>query len=150
MNLLQVLPHYYGNPLWGTRNSTTASIKQQQQNFWLVQVAAQGQGRSGVNCNIIRAHHPNWESGNRDNRVVSRGPPVVPHSPPSLQIVGSKFTPISEQQNQLIALASSLPHSRTNGLDFHLPSSLCDQSRGSRFGSSSGTPSLQLLCDERI
>ncbi|KAF7817642.1 uncharacterized protein G2W53_031611 [Senna tora] len=128
----QVVPQYYGNPLWGSANSlTTTSNKQQHQNFLAVQVGGQGQGRSGVNCNVMRGQYPNWESGRQA---------MVPHSP----VVRSKLTPISEQQQQqLIALASS---SRTNGLDFHLPSSLCDQSRGTRFG----TPSLQLLCDDPI
>lgn len=122
--LLQVrlqLPHY-GNP--------ANSNKQQHQNFWAVQLAAQG--RSAVNCSI---QYPYWQTGRQDSAAfVSRAHPIIPAPPASL---GPKITPTSLQQN-LIA--------RTSGLDFHIPS-ICEENRD-RFGSN-GT-SLQLLCDERI
>ncbi|KAK7283413.1 hypothetical protein RIF29_12912 [Crotalaria pallida] len=136
-------PHYYGSPLSGSHYSSTVSNKQEQQNFWAVQLAA-AQGRSGVNCsNIVRAQYHNWQSGWHDSSAVSSCAQVIlPHSPASL---GSRITSISEQQ--LYALTSSLPPSRTSGLDIHLPA-VYEESRN-RFHSS-GTPSVQLLCDERI
>ncbi|XP_028784684.1 uncharacterized protein LOC114740658 [Neltuma alba] len=67
----QVLPHYYGNSPWVGRNSSTASSnKHQPQSFWAVQVAAQGQGRSGVNCNIMRPQYSKWETGRQDSVVI--------------------------------------------------------------------------------
>ncbi|KAK7351754.1 hypothetical protein VNO77_11425 [Canavalia gladiata] len=139
--------HYYGTPLRGTHYSSTVSYKQQHQSFWAVQLAAQC--GSAVNCSITgRAQYPNWLSGRPDSCAASSCAQVIlPHSPEAL---GSKITSISEQQ--LLTLASSLtPSSRStaNGLGIHLPSSLCEESKG-RFRSSCGTPSLQLLCDERI
>lgn len=123
-------PHYYGTPLCGTQYSSTASYKQQQQSFWAVQLAANG-GSSAVNCNIVRAQYPNWQSGRVESCAVS----------PFAQVISS----ISQQKP--FPLASSLHPSRTIGLDIHLPS-VCEESKG-RFRSS-GTPSLQLLCDERL
>nr|AFK40921.1 unknown [Lotus japonicus] len=124
-------PHYYGTPLCGTQYSSTASYKQQQQSFWAVQLAANG-GSSSVNCNIVRAQYPNWQQNGRvDSCAVS----------PFAQVISS----ISQQKP--LTLASSLHPSRTIGLDIHLPS-VCEESMA-RFRSS-GTPSLQLLCDERL
>ena len=101
-----------------------------------MQVASQG--RSAENHNIVRAqYHPNWQSGRHDSSAAQVI--VPPHAPASLEALGPKITAISEQH--LFALASS----RTNGLDIHLPSA-CEEGRFR----STGTPSLQLLCDERI
>lgn len=140
-------PHYYGSPLSGTHYSSTVSNKQQHQSFWAVHLAAQS--RSAVNCNMVRAQYHNWQGGWHDSSAVSSScaQVMLPHSPASLEALGSKITSISEQQ--LFALASSLPPSRTNGLDIHLPS-VCEESRGRFRNRISGTPSLQLLCDERI
>ncbi|KAG5147287.1 hypothetical protein JHK82_014168 [Glycine max] len=139
----QHLPHYYGTPLRGSHYSSTVSYKQQHQSFWAVQLAAQG-GSSSVNCSIVRAQYPNWQNGRHDSSVPQV---ILPHSPASLETFGSKITSISDQH--LFTLASS--RSRANGQDIHLASSVCEESKG-RFRSSnnSGTPSLQLLCDERI
>lgn len=113
----------------------------------MLQVAADGQGRSGINCNIMGPQYPKWET-ERQGSVVN--PAMIPQSSASLQVVGSKFAPLSEQQQQhFMSLASSLPQSRTSGLNnFVVPPSACEQSRG-RFHSSRGTASLQLLGDER-
>ncbi|XP_019414825.1 PREDICTED: uncharacterized protein LOC109326579 isoform X2 [Lupinus angustifolius] len=134
-------PHYYGSsPLSGTHYSSTISNKQHQ-SFWTVQPATP-QGRS-ADFQLRDSQYHNWQSGwHGSSALSSRAQVIVPHSPEAL---GSKITSISEQQ--LFALASSLPPSRTTGLNIHLPS-VCEESRG-RFHSS-GTPSLQLLCDERI
>ncbi|XP_027353828.1 uncharacterized protein LOC113864389 isoform X2 [Abrus precatorius] len=135
-------PHYYGTPLRGTHYSSTVPYKQQHQSFWAVQVAAQG--GSAVNCSIGRAQYPSWQSG-RHNSCTQL---ILPHSTGSLEAFGSKITSISGQQ--LFTLASSLTppsRSRANGVDIHLPS-LCEEGKG-RFRSS-GAPSLQLLCDERM
>ncbi|KAK4275116.1 hypothetical protein QN277_018251 [Acacia crassicarpa] len=146
----QVLPHYYGNSLWpvGRNGSTASNNKHQQQSFWgVLQVATEGQGRSGINCNTMGPQYPKWENG-RQGSVVN--PAMIPQSSASVQVVGSKFLPISEQHQQhFLSLASSLPQSRTNGLNnFAVPPSACEQSRG-RFHSSRGTASFQLLGDER-
>ncbi|KAE9603533.1 hypothetical protein Lal_00002134 [Lupinus albus] len=135
-------PHYYGSsPLSGTHYSSTLSNKQQHQSFWTVQPATP-QGRS-ADFRLRDFQYHNWQSGwHGSSAVSSRAQFIVPCSP---EAQGSKMTSISEQQ--LFALASSLPPSRTTGLNIHLPS-VCEESRG-RFHSS-GTPSLQLLCDERI
>ncbi|KAE9609438.1 hypothetical protein Lalb_Chr08g0246161 [Lupinus albus] len=136
-------PHYYGGPLSGTDYSSTFSNKQQCQSFWAVQLAAP-QGRSALNCNIVRGQYHNLQSGwHRSSAVSSCSQVIDPHCPEAL---GSKITSISEQQ--LFTLASSLHQSRTNGMNIHLPS-VCEESRG-MFHSSRRTPSLQLLCDERI
>lgn len=149
VRLQQQPPHYYGTPLRGTHYSSTVSYKQQQlqhQSFWAVQVAAQG--GAAVNCSIVRAQYPNWQSGRHDSSSVAShcAQVILPHSPASLEALGSKITSISEQH--LFTLASS--RARANGKDIiHLPPSVCEESKG-RFRSSSGTPSLQLLCDERM
>ncbi|TKY45517.1 hypothetical protein E2542_SST30517 [Spatholobus suberectus] len=148
VRLQQQHPHYYGTPLRGTHYSSTVSYKQQHQSFWAVQLAAQG--GSAVNCSILRAQYPNWHSGSRhDSSVASPcAQLILPHSPASLEALGSKITSISKQH--LFTLTSS--RSRANGQDIHhLPSSVCEESKGRfRSSSSSGTPSLQLLCEERI
>ncbi|KAK7310964.1 hypothetical protein RJT34_08782 [Clitoria ternatea] len=140
-------PHYYGTPLRGTHYSSPLSYKQQQQSFWAVQLATQG--GSAVNCSIVRAQYPNWQSGRHATNPCPQM--ILPHSHASLEAFGSsKITSVSDQQ--LFTLGSSLnpsSRSRANGLDIYLPSSVCEESKG-RFRSSSGTPSLQLLCDERI
>ncbi|CAL0305868.1 unnamed protein product [Lupinus luteus] len=135
-------PHYYGSsPLSGTHYSSTVANKQQHQSFWTAQPAIP-QGRP-ADFRLRDSQYHNWQSGwHGSSAVSSRAQVMVPHPPEAL---GSKITSISEQQ--LFALASSLPPSRTTGLNIHLPSG-CEESRG-RFHSS-GTPSLQLLCDERI
>ncbi|KAG5033809.1 hypothetical protein GYH30_008715 [Glycine max] len=139
-------PHYYGTPLRGTHYSSTVSYKQQQQSFWAVQLAAQG-GSSSMNCSIVRAQYPNWQSGRHDSSVAQV---ILPHSPASasasLETLGSKITSISEQN--LFSFASS--RSRANGQGIYLASSVCDESKGRFRSSNSGTQSLQLLCDERI
>ncbi|XP_019416223.1 PREDICTED: uncharacterized protein LOC109327504 isoform X3 [Lupinus angustifolius] len=136
-------PHYYGGPLSGIDYSSTVSNKQHYQSFWAVQLAAP-QGSSAVNYNIARARYHNLQSGwhGSSSAASSCSQVIDPCCPEAL---GSKITSISEQQ--LFALASSLHRSRTNGLNIRLPS-VCEESRG-RFHSSP-TPSLQLLCDERI
>ncbi|CAJ1973219.1 unnamed protein product [Sphenostylis stenocarpa] len=145
VRLQQQQPHYYGTPLRGTHYSSTLSYKQQHQSFWAVQLAAQG--GSAVNCSIVRGQYPNWQSGRNDSSLPSPCPQLIlPHSPASLEALGSKIPSISEQQH-LFTFASS--RSSANVQDFHLTSSVCEESKG-RLRSSNGTPSLQLLCDEGI
>ncbi|XP_027329660.1 uncharacterized protein LOC113846042 isoform X3 [Abrus precatorius] len=93
-------PHYYGSPLCGTHYSPTVLNKQEHQSYWGLQQAAQG--RSTVNFNIMRTQFPNWQSGRHDSSAVS----------PCAQTISS----------------SSLPPSRTNGLDLHLPF-VCEEIR---------------------
>ncbi|KAL5073876.1 hypothetical protein RYX36_012860 [Vicia faba] len=131
-------PHYYGTPLCGTHYSSTNSYKQQYQNIWAAQLVTQG-GSGGVNSNLMRVQYPNWQSGRHETGVVNPGVQVmVPyHSLASLESLGSKMTSISDQQP--FTPASSIPLSRTNGLE---------EIRGRFHGN--GASSLQLLCDERI
>ncbi|CAK8569091.1 unnamed protein product [Lathyrus sativus] len=131
-------PHYYGTPLCGTQYSSTNSYKQQYQNIWAAQLVTQG-GSGGVNSNLMRLQYPNWQSGRHETGVVNPGVQVmVPyHSLASLESLGSKITSISDQQS--FTPPSSIPLSRTNGLE---------EIRGRFHGSSAS--SMQLLCDERI
>ncbi|KAI5402835.1 uncharacterized protein LOC127087998 isoform X1 [Lathyrus oleraceus] len=131
-------PHYYGTPLCGTHYSSTNSYKQQYQNIWAAQLVTQG-GSGGVNSNLMRVQYPNWQNGRHETSVVNPGVQVmVPyHSLASLESLGSKITSISDQQS--FTPPSSIPLSRTNGLE---------EIRGRFHGS--GASSLQLLCDERI
>ncbi|XP_057721548.1 uncharacterized protein LOC130935697 isoform X2 [Arachis stenosperma] len=96
-------PHYYGNPLCGTHyGSSTVSNKQQyQQNFWAVQLAAQG--GSAANSNIMRTQYPNSQSGRHEYALSQCAQAILPRSPASLEALGSKITSISAQQQQLIA-----------------------------------------------
>ncbi|BAT77690.1 hypothetical protein LR48_Vigan09g031600 [Vigna angularis] len=127
VRLQQQQPHYYGTPLRGTHYSSTLSYKQQHQSFWAVQLASQG--GSSINCSIVRAQYPNWQSGGHDSSVASPCPQVIlPHSTASFEALGSKISSISEQQH-LFTLASSI--SRANGQDIHLASSsVCEESKG--------------------
>ncbi|KAK7321805.1 hypothetical protein VNO77_32759 [Canavalia gladiata] len=94
--------HYYGSPLCGTHYSSTVSNKQENQSFWGLQQAAQG--RSSVNFNIMRTQYPNWQSGRHDSSAVSPcAQAILPRSPASQEIFGSKITSISGQQQQLHA-----------------------------------------------
>ncbi|KAK7409914.1 hypothetical protein VNO78_00314 [Psophocarpus tetragonolobus] len=138
---LQQQPHYYGTPLRGTHYSSTVSYKQQQQSFWAVQLAAQG--GSSVNCSIVRAQYPNWQRGIRDlSSATNCAQVILPQPPASLEALGSKIT-----EQHLLSLGSS--RFRANGQDIHVPSSVCEESKG-RFHTSSATPSLQLLADETM
>ncbi|TKY57634.1 hypothetical protein E2542_SST14684 [Spatholobus suberectus] len=97
-------PHYFGNPLCGTHYSSTVSHKQELQSFWGVQQAEQG-GRSTVNFNIMRTQYPNWQNGRHDSSALSPcAQAILPYSPASQEIFGSKITSISGQQKQLLAL----------------------------------------------
>ncbi|KAJ1375206.1 hypothetical protein SESBI_51263, partial [Sesbania bispinosa] len=125
---LQQQSHYYhGTPLRGAHYSPTVSYKQQQQSFWAVQLAAQG--GSAVNCNIVRAQFPNWQNGRVESSAVVSpfGQVILPNSPASREALGSKITSISDQQ-QPFTLTSSLPPSRTIGLDIQ-PPPVCEESR---------------------
>ncbi|KAK7352249.1 hypothetical protein VNO80_17668 [Phaseolus coccineus] len=126
VRLQQQQPHYYGTPLRGTHYSSTLSYKQQHQSFWAVQLASQG--GSAVNCSIVGAQYPNWQSGRHDSSVPSPCPQVIlPHSTASLQALGSKVSSISDQQH-LFTLASSI--SRANAQDIRLGSSVCEETKG--------------------
>lgn len=96
-------PHYYGSQLCGTQYSSPVSnSKQEHQNFWEMQQAAQG--RSSVNCNTVRTQNPNWQIGRNDSSTV--GPcaqAIFPHTSASQEIFGSKITPISGRQQQLVS-----------------------------------------------
>ncbi|KAL2964214.1 hypothetical protein AAZX31_17G244200 [Glycine max] len=96
-------PRYFGNPLYGTHYGSTVSHKQQEhQSFWGVQQAEQG--RSTVNFNILRTQYPNWQSGRHDSSALSPcAQAILPCSPASQEIFGSKITSISGQQKQLLA-----------------------------------------------
>lgn len=97
-------PHYFvGNQLYGTNYSSTVTHKQEQQSFFGVQQAEQS--RSTVNFNVMRTQYPNWLSGRHDSSASSpRGQAIVPCSPASQEIFGSKITTISEQQKQLLTI----------------------------------------------
>jgi len=115
---LQQQPHYYGTPLRGTHYSSTLSYKQQHQSFWAVQLASQG--GSAVNCSIVGAQYPNWQSGRHDSSVPSPYPQVIlPHSTASLEAL---------DQQHLFTLAPSI--SRPNGQDIRLASSVCEETKG--------------------
>lgn len=86
--------------------------KHLQQSFWAMQVAAQGQGKSGVNC-IMRPLYPKWESGVQDLVV---NPAMIPQSSAPVQVLGSKFASISEQHQQQQYTFPSLHHYHNPGL----------------------------------
>ncbi|KAJ7957863.1 Restriction of telomere capping protein [Quillaja saponaria] len=109
---VQFHPHY-GSPLSGPNRSLATSTKQQQQGFWTVQLAAQGMPSD---ISTVISQYPNWIKRRQEP------PALPPPSATSLEVLGPKFTAISQQQQQLIALASSMPPSRTSVLSFHLPS----------------------------
>ncbi|KHN39430.1 hypothetical protein glysoja_016817 [Glycine soja] len=95
-------PHYFGNPLYGTHYGSTVSHKQEHQSLWGVQQAEQG--RSTVNFNILRTQYPNWQSGRHDSSALSPcAQAILPCSPASQEIFGSKITSISGQQKQHLA-----------------------------------------------
>ncbi|KAK7382954.1 hypothetical protein VNO78_28618 [Psophocarpus tetragonolobus] len=96
-------PHCFGNPLYGTNYSSTVSHKQGHQSFWGVQQIEHG--RSTVNFNIMRTQYPNWQCGKHESSAL--GPcaqAILPCSPASQEIFGSKITSISGQQKQLLSL----------------------------------------------
>ncbi|KAK7291243.1 hypothetical protein RIF29_06222 [Crotalaria pallida] len=94
-------PNYYGSPSCGTPSSSTTILdKQQHQSFWAVQLEAQS--RSALNCNIMRTQYPNWQSDRRheSSAVSACAQAILPSSPASLEVLGSKITSISGQQQQ--------------------------------------------------
>ncbi|KAE8057239.1 hypothetical protein FH972_013945 [Carpinus fangiana] len=72
---------------------------------------------------------------------------IIPHPPSSLEVLGPKYTTVSQQQQHLMAITSSFPPARLKRQDHALPA-VYDETGGG-FNASGALP-LQLLCNERL
>ncbi|BBG94825.1 hypothetical protein Prudu_003202 [Prunus dulcis] len=86
-----------------------------------------------------------WKAG---DYADSMRPSCYVSFPSTLDLVGPKYAPLSQQQQQqLMAVTSSFPPGRVKRQDHHLPSVYEESGGGFRAGSA--LP-LQLLCSERL
>lgn len=116
---------------------------QQQQRMW-AQLAAQYRP-AGVSA----SHIQNWQNGRHDpTPPIQYAQAILPTTSSSLEVLGPKYAPISQQQqHQLIAITSSLSPARAKRQHNHHPSSFDENGGG--FRSDSALP-LQLLCNEHL
>ncbi|KAB1203664.1 hypothetical protein CJ030_MR8G002770 [Morella rubra] len=135
---------YLSNPFEGPHASSTALTKQQQQ-LWAAQLAAQFRPAGPSTC---MTQVPSWQQGRQDpSMLIPRGQAVMPAPPSSLDGLGPTYSTISQQQQHLMAISSSFPHTRVKKQE-HLPPSVYEGARGG-FHAHGALP-LQLLCKERL
>ncbi|CAL8099127.1 unnamed protein product [Prunus armeniaca] len=150
------LPPYHCNPFCGPQASPTAltkqqpqqqhlQLQQQQQRLWAAHMVAQYRP---VGTTAPAVHFPSWQNGRQETMLIPCGQAVMSPSPSTLDLVGPKYAPLSQQQQQqLMAVTSSFPPGRVKRQDHHLPSVYEESGGGFRAGSA--LP-LQLLCSERL
>ncbi|KAF3944869.1 hypothetical protein CMV_028713 [Castanea mollissima] len=161
------LPLYLGSPLCGSNASPAALTKQQQhpqqqqqhlqqqqqhlhqqqqhQLFWTAQLAAQ---YKPVGTSTSMSQVQSWQQGRQDTQMwIPCSNALIPPPPSPLEVLGPKYTPLSQQQQYLMDITSSLPHARVKRQDHLLPSVY--EETGGGFHASGALP-LQLLCNERL
>ncbi|XP_042987716.1 uncharacterized protein LOC122315694 isoform X2 [Carya illinoinensis] len=143
---LQVAP-YLGNPFRGTNPSPMAWTKQQQQQhqrLWAAQLAAHYRpGETSTSLTQVSS----WQQGIQDlPMLIPFAQTITPPSPSSLEVLGPKYTTVSQQQQHLMAIATSLPPARVKKQDHLIPSVYEETGGGCH---ATGALPLQLLCNER-
>ncbi|KAA8537523.1 hypothetical protein F0562_027131 [Nyssa sinensis] len=138
------LPPLLGSPFCGLPHlGTTISPRQQQQQIWAAQLATRCK-KGGV----AAPHISNWPNGRQESpSMIQYAQAILPPSQSSLELLGPKYAPISQQPQQLVAITSSLPTARVRRQHHHLPSGY--EGNGGGFYPDSA-PSLQLLCNEHL
>ncbi|KAF5455774.1 hypothetical protein F2P56_025320 [Juglans regia] len=143
---LQVAP-YLGNPFRGPNPSPMAWTKQQQQQhqrLWAAQLAAHYRP-GGTSTSMTQVS--SWQQGRQDlPMLIPFAQTITPPSPSSLEVLGPKYTTVSQQQQHIMAIATSLPPARVKKQD-HLISSVYEETGGGCHAT--GALPLQLLCNER-
>ncbi|KAK9946940.1 hypothetical protein M0R45_012379 [Rubus argutus] len=149
----------YGNPFCGTQANSTALTKQPpqqqhlhqqqqlQQRLWAAQLAAQYRPAGTV---AATAPFPSWQNAKQETcTLIQCGQALLSPSPSTLELVGPKYAPLSQQQQQqLMAVTSSFPPGRVKRADHHLPS-LYEETTVGGYRAANALP-LQLLCNERL
>ncbi|KAH7567139.1 hypothetical protein JRO89_XS07G0022700 [Xanthoceras sorbifolium] len=145
------LPPYVSSPFLGPpHTSPTLSTKQQQQQqqqLWAAHLAAQYRP---AGTSTAMNQFPSLVNGRHDPTLFRCPQSVNGSSPSSLELLGPKYSPISQQQQQqpqLMTPASSFPPTRVKRQDHHLPLVYEEFEGGFRPG---GAFPLQLLCNERL
>ncbi|KAJ4702113.1 Restriction of telomere capping protein [Melia azedarach] len=153
---LQLLP-YLTSPFLGPAHTSSTILtkqhhhQQQQQQLWAAQLAAHCRPAGNSTAMSQFPHCPN---GTQDSTLIPCPQSIISPSLPALEILGPKYTQISQQQqqqqqrqHQLVAITSSLPSAaRVKRQDHHLPVVYEEIDGGFRTG---GSLPLQLLCNER-
>ncbi|XP_059459880.1 uncharacterized protein LOC132189248 isoform X3 [Corylus avellana] len=117
----------------------------QQQCFWAAQVAAQYRP---VGTSSSMTQVSSWQQGRQDSpMLIPCAQAIIPPPPSSLEVLGPKYTTVSQQQQHLMAITSSFPPTRLKRQDHALPA-VYDETGGG-FNASGALP-LQLLCNERL
>ncbi|THG03881.1 hypothetical protein TEA_000595 [Camellia sinensis var. sinensis] len=124
------------------RLSTAALPIQQRQRIWTAQYKPVG---------VAGSYNPNWENRRQDPSTIQFAQSIVQRSHCSLEVLGPKYAPISQhqqQQQQFNPVSSSLPNVRAKGQHHHhhLPSGY--EGSGVCLCPDTALP-LQLLCNER-
>ncbi|KAI8549502.1 hypothetical protein RHMOL_Rhmol06G0029700 [Rhododendron molle] len=147
-------PPYMGSQLLGSPHlSNTASPKQQQQRWiWTPQLAAAQQ-------NLVGSCIPNWQHGRHEYpssavhyaQNLAGSQPILPPSYSSLEVLGPKYAPLSQQQQQqqFISVTSSPLHTAKSKRQYqhHLPSRYDINGVGSH---SDAAQPLQLVCNDHL
>ncbi|XP_038702655.1 uncharacterized protein LOC119999255 isoform X2 [Tripterygium wilfordii] len=104
---LQLHHPYLGKPFYGPNKSTTLSTKPQQQQqlqyqqqrFWTAQLASQF---SPAGTSTSMAPFPSWHKGRQDSTaMIPCSQPAIPSSSSSLELLGPRYSQISQLQQQI-------------------------------------------------
>ncbi|XP_062164014.1 uncharacterized protein LOC133870807 isoform X2 [Alnus glutinosa] len=118
---------------------------QQQQCFWAAQLADQYRP---VGTSTSMTQVSSWQQGRQDSpMLIPCAQAIIPPPPSSLELLGPKYTTVSQQQQHLMAITSTFPPTRLKRQDHALPA-VYDETGGG-FHASGALP-LQLLCNERL
>ncbi|XP_057469885.1 uncharacterized protein LOC130758901 isoform X2 [Actinidia eriantha] len=142
-------PAYMGHPLLapqhlGNSASPKQQHQQQQQWIWTAQQADQYKP-VGFPASLV----PKWQNGRQESASAIQYAQSIPQpSYSSLELLGPKYAPISQQELQLIAVTSSLPTARDKRQH---PHNLFSGYEGNVVGSlpDAALP-LQLLCNDHL
>lgn len=114
-----------------TPTPKTKQEQQQQQRIWAAQSGVQYRQSGAISIPLLQ----NWQNGRQESPSLTQCAQAMipPPSPASLEVLGPKYPSIAlQQQQQTIALTSSLPSSRV------------------KWQYEEGVAGLQLLCNEHL
>ncbi|GFY86242.1 hypothetical protein Acr_04g0009800 [Actinidia rufa] len=138
-------PTYMGNPILGPHHlGNSVQQQEQQQWIWTAQQAAQYKP-VGLPASLV----PLWQNGRQESSSAIQYAQSIPQpSYSSLEVLGPKYAPISQQQLQLVAVTPSLPTARDKRQQHH---NLSSGYEGNVVGSLPDTAlPLQLLCNDHL
>ncbi|CAK9148284.1 unnamed protein product [Ilex paraguariensis] len=139
------LPQYLGSTFCSSTHLGATASPNQQQLQWTQLTSEYKLG------GVAGPYIPNWQNGGQDSpSLIQYAHAIFPHPRSSLDLLGPKYAPIlPQQQQQLIAVNTSLPPAKVKRQHHPLPHGPGYEGNGGGFHPGRA-PSMQLLCDEHI